>query len=135
MHYLKKVNKVILILMSLIFISSFTTETYADEIPENIQTEYLGQFKLTAYCGCRSCSGKWGTQTSSGATCQVNHTVAVDNKVIPEGTKLIINGIMYTAEDTGSGVKGNHIDIYFETHQETDNFGLQTGIDVLKVIN
>ena len=51
----------------------------------------IGNFKLTAYCPCYECSGHWGTQTSTGTTAIADHTVAVDPKVIPYGTKLFIH--------------------------------------------
>ena len=87
--------------------------------------ESIGTFKLTAYCPCTACSGPWGNNTDSGVIAQPNHTVAVDKSVITYGTKLYINGIVYTAEDCGSSVKGNIIDIFFNTHEEVDEFGLQ----------
>lgn len=52
--------------------------------------------------------------TSTGVIAQENHTIAVDPSVIPYGTKVRINGIVYTAEDCGSKVKGNAIDIFVE---------------------
>lgn len=76
----------------------------------------LGTFKITWYCPCRKCSGKWGYQTSSGARCTEGRTVAVDKRVIKEGTHLLINGHEYVAEDTGGSVKGKHIDIFNESH-------------------
>ena len=85
----------------------------------------LGLFTTTAYCSCRRCSGRWGRLTSSGAIAAAGHTVAVDPRVIPYGTRLMIDGILYTAEDEGSGVKGRHIDIYFDTHAEAAAYGLQ----------
>lgn len=85
----------------------------------------LGKFKLTAYCPCYECSEGWGHMTSSGHTARERHTIATDPRVIPEGTRVIINGQVYVAEDTGGGVKGNHIDIFFEDHQTTDDFGVR----------
>ena len=41
------------------------------------------------------------------------------------GTKLLINGKEYVAQDVGGGVKGNHIDIYFNTHSETREHGVR----------
>ena len=76
----------------------------------------LGIFKITWYCPCRKCSGKWDHQTSSGAYATEGRTVAVDKHVIKEGTHLLINGHEYIAEDTGGGVRGNHIDIFNEFH-------------------
>lgn len=89
-------------------------------------THPLGTFKLTAYCPCRSCSKNWGRLTSSGAIAAASHTVAVDPKVIPIGSKLLINGTVYTAEDIGSGVKGNHIDIFYDNHGTARQFGRRT---------
>ena len=83
----------------------------------------LGVFKTTGYCPCNSCSEGWGRHTSTGAIAAANHTIAVDPRVIPYGSKIMINGIIYTAEDRGGGVKGNHIDIFFNTHGETRAYG------------
>lgn len=86
----------------------------------------LGTFKLTAYCACSKCCGKWaGGNTASGTTPTQGRTVAVDTSVIPFGTKLVINGNTYVAEDTGSAIKGNKIDVFFNNHQEALNFGVQ----------
>lgn len=85
----------------------------------------LGTFKTTGYCPCRSCSSGWGARTSSGAIAQANHTIAVDPRIIPYGTKVMINGVVYTAEDMGSGVKGKHIDIFYNTHGEARLQGVQ----------
>ena len=76
----------------------------------------LGTFKITWYCPCRKCSGKWDHQTSSGAYATEGRTVAVDKRVIKEGTHLLINGHEYVAEDTGGGVRGHHIDIFNKSH-------------------
>ncbi len=85
----------------------------------------LGVFKTTGYCPCDSCSGGWGRLTSTGAVATAGHTIAVDPNVIPYGTKVMINGVVYTAEDRGGGVKGNHIDIFYNTHGETRAQGTQ----------
>lgn len=85
----------------------------------------LGAFRLTAYCPCRSCSGRWGRHTSSGAVASSGRTVAVDPSVIPIGSRLYINGTVYTAEDVGGGVRGRHVDIFFDTHGQTRAFGSQ----------
>ena len=85
----------------------------------------LGTFKTTAYCPCRQCSSGWGRQTSSGALATADHTVAVDRRVIPIGSRLLINGQEYVAQDIGGGVKGKHIDIYFNTHAETRQHGVR----------
>ncbi len=45
--------------------------------------------------------------------------VAVDPKVIPLGTKIEIKDMgIFIAEDTGGKIKGNRIDIYFDTKKD-----------------
>lgn len=83
----------------------------------------LGVFRTTAYCPCRKCSGGWGGRTSTGTIAAANHTISVDPRVIPYGSRIMIGGVVYTAEDCGGGVKGNHIDIFFNTHGETRSYG------------
>ena len=67
--------------------------------------------------------------TATGTFVHVG-TVAVDKSVIPLGTKLYIvtnDGVVYgtaVAEDTG--VKGNKIDLYYDTYQQCINFGRRT---------
>ena len=55
-----------------------------------------------------------------------DRTIAVDPRVIPYGSKVMIGGVIYTAEDRGGGVKGNHVDIFFDTHSQTRQHGKQT---------
>ena len=85
----------------------------------------MGEFKLTFFCPCEICSEGFGHETSSGKTARSEHTIAVDPGVIDIGSKVLINGIVYTAEDTGGGVKGDHIDIFVESHEETLKRGVQ----------
>lgn len=92
----------------------------------------MGEFKITAYCPCKSCSGEWGRQTSTGAIATEGRTVAVDPSVIPYGSTVIINGAEYVAEDCGGLIKGNKIDIYFESHKEAKQFGVQKANIFLK---
>ena len=51
------------------------------------------------------------------------HTIAADPSVIPLGTRIVIDGVVYTVEDTGKAVKGNQLDIYFDTHEEAVLYG------------
>ena len=52
--------------------------------------------------------------------------IAVDPKIIPLGTQIEIKDIgLFIAEDTGGKIKGNRIDIYFETKEEAKDFGRQ----------
>ncbi|MBQ0037823.1 MAG: 3D domain-containing protein, partial [Clostridiales bacterium] len=87
---------------------------------------YLDGVTLTAYCNCPECCGQWsGGPTYSGVMPQDGHTIAVDPDVIPLGAWVEINGIQYHAEDTGNDIKGKHIDIYFDSHEAANDFGVK----------
>lgn len=81
--------------------------------------------RITAYCPCEECSDDYGDMTSTGGRAKEGRTIAVDPKVIPYGSVVIINGHEYTAEDCGGEIKGTDIDIYFDTHSETYEWGVQ----------
>lgn len=84
-------------------------------------TTSLGVYSLTAYCNCSKCCGKWaGGATASGTTPTQGRTVACNS--LPFGTKISINGNIYTVEDTGN-MADNVIDIYFNSHSEALQFG------------
>lgn len=96
------------------------------EVEEETETnEYLGEFKLTAYCACSYCCGKSDGITASGTVATQGRTIAVDPSVIPYGTEVVINGNTYVAEDCGGAIKSNKIDIYFDSHSEALAFGVQ----------
>lgn len=82
----------------------------------------LGVFKTTGYCPCRKCCGGYKT-TSTGTIPRQNHTIAVDPRVIPYGSLVMINGNIYVAEDTG--VKNKHIDVFYSGHNIAKNHGVQ----------
>lgn len=85
----------------------------------------LGNFIITHYCPCSICCGPWRDGiTSTGATAVTNRTIAVDPIVIPYGSKVVINGQVYVAEDCGGAIKNNHIDIYVGSHAEAETKGV-----------
>lgn len=110
-------------------------ETEPETIYEKPAETYLGVFKMTAYCGCTICCGKnakrgedgeWLAITRTGVRAQKNHTISVDPKVIPLGSKVRIGDTIYTAEDTGGKwVQGQHIDIYMGDHDVAKLYGVQ----------
>lgn len=87
--------------------------------------ECIGTFTITAYCGCKKCSGGHN-KTASGTTPTEGRTIAADTSILPYGTQVVIDGIVYTVEDCGSGVNGNHIDIFFSTHEKALAYGTKT---------
>lgn len=102
------------------------TEPPVVEEPVEVVNGETMVFTATAYCNCSKCCGKWaGGNTASGTVPTAGRTIAVDTSVIPFGTKVIINGTTYIAEDTGSLIEGNRIDIFFNSHEEALQFGVQ----------
>ena len=118
-------NKLIILatLLTLLLPSSINAQTLIN----------MGTCKITYYCACPECSGPWGDLTATGTRCEEGRTVAVDPDVIAYGTKLLINGRVYTAEDCGGNVKGDHIDIYLDDHDRTEKLGVDhTNVWIVK---
>lgn len=101
----------------------------------------------TAYCKCQKCCGwerSWlfgspvyssGPQkgkpkkvgVTAGGTRAKKGTIAADLSLYPYNTIMYIPDYGYgRVEDCGSGVKGNHIELFFSSHQKALNWGKQT---------
>lgn len=108
---------------------TLTGEVVQEGVPMLLSGEHsllsLGQFRITHYCQCSICCGPWANGiTSTGVTATTNRTIAVDPTVIPYGSKVVINGQIYIAEDCGGAIKNNRIDIYMGSHAEAENSGV-----------
>ena len=79
--------------------------------------ESLGTHRITHYCNCEKCCGKWaGGKTASGTVPTRYQTVAVSTKEIPLGSTIYIEGYGFRiAEDTG--VSSGTIDVFCPDHQ------------------
>lgn len=92
----------------------------SNNVTSNSKGSYLGKYKITHYCPCSYCCG-WSTGiTASGTKATAGRTVGCNS--LPLGTKVMINGNVYTVEDTG-GMSSNVIDIFCNSHQEALNKG------------
>lgn len=84
----------------------------------------IGRFYCTSYCSCSICCGSYNDNRNGiiigarGVELIPDYSVAVDPRIIPLGTIIIIDGKEYRADDTGSAIKGNHIDFYCASHEE-----------------
>lgn len=101
--------------------------------PASCDDVFLGEYTLTAYCPCTRCCGKDDGITATGTLAAEGRTIAVDPRVIPYGSRVLLifpNGTQHTyiAEDCGSGVTGNHIDVFFSDHQAARVFGVQSAM-------
>lgn len=98
-----------------------TQETNIESDPEKI---FLGTYRISHYCPCRTCNGGY-TGTASGAPLQPGVTVAVDKRQIALGSTLYIEGYgERVAQDTGGAIKGDRIDICVGTHSEAYELGV-----------
>lgn len=93
------------------------------------------RMRATAYTAGYESTGKnpgdagYGI-TATGTVAKRNSdsysSVAVDPRVIPLGTKLYVEGYGYAiAEDTGGAIKGNKIDLFFNSCSEAYNWGVR----------
>ncbi|MPZ13565.1 MAG: hypothetical protein GEU73_03940 [Chloroflexi bacterium] len=82
--------------------------------------------KLTAYSYQLPIGGAHGSITKSGIPVRWG-IVAIDPAVIPLGSRLRIAGFdtVFLAADTGGGVRGYHVDIFFDSHAAAIQFGVQ----------
>ena len=97
---------------------------------------FLGEYTLTAYCPCTRCCGKSDGITATGTLAAEGRTIAVDPRVIPYGSHVLLiwpDGTQrtYIAEDCGSGVTGNRIDVFFTDHETARIFGVQSAMAYL----
>lgn len=99
------------------------------ELPQQFPYKYIGQFSVTHYCNCKKCTGtSTKSKTATGHIPRKGRTIAVDPKKIPLHSIVYVENIGYfVAEDVGGGVKGNHLDIYVESHDEALKLGTLQG--------
>ncbi len=114
------VNKIVQVNKKVVTSRSGINERTAN-VPSGSGTEI---YKITAYCPCTKCCGKTNGITASGARATAGVTVAASSK-FAFGTKLNINGHIYTVQDRGGAIKGNKIDIFVNSHAEALAWGVR----------
>ena len=99
---------------------------------------FAEQWRITAYCACAKCCGRWADgRTASNKAVKYGY---VANNWLPFGTKVSIEGIGdFVVEDRGAkryfGSKTNHkkaLDIYMPSHSEARKFGVKYRKVVIK---
>jgi len=78
---------------------------------------------VTAYCPCRKCCGRCADgQTASGVPARGKLIAAP--KSIPFDTRIFVPGYGVAAvQDRGKAIRGDRLDVLFETHAEAMRFG------------
>lgn len=88
----------------------------------------LDDVLVTHYDCCLECCGKTDGITASGVRATPGVTVAVDPDVIPLGADVLVDYgdseiQYYRADDVGGAVKGSHIDLCVQSHDEAVELG------------
>ncbi|MFN4241705.1 MAG: 3D domain-containing protein [Tepidisphaerales bacterium] len=86
--------------------------------------------EVTAYCACTHCCGPNAQGiTASGRPVSYNRGrfVAADTRLLPFYTKLSIPGYhggeLVPVLDRGGAIKGNKLDVYFDSHETARQWG------------
>ena len=102
-------------------------ETSNSESPVQWQTVRM---RVTAYCPCPKCCGSFsdGVTASGHKISQGDRFVAADKRY-PFGTEMIIpgykNGQAVEVLDRGGAIRGNRLDVFFNSHQEALEWGVR----------
>lgn len=114
-----------------------TTSPHSNPTKEVTLTTSEGtvKFRITCYTPY-SDGGVWGYQTSTGVRSTHLKTCAVDPRVIPLYSTILVNGLELQAVDVGGAVKGNKIDIFYdgtsaEARAWLDSFGEYHTVTIL----
>ncbi len=78
----------------------------------------LGEFEITYQCSCPACSDGLTNVEDAGIALVEGETIAADPEVIPTGTRVVIGGHCFTAEDSHKKVEGNQIVIFTNEHEK-----------------
>lgn len=153
MHYLRTCLKIIFLLLAVVLLELVVifnlrgeienhvcdtepveTSVFIPSVPEP-KLEALGEYRITAYCACEKCCGKWALNRPNGivyGAAGVELTAGVScASPLPFGTVVEIEGLgEYIVQDrTAQWVVDkygeNLIDIYFDDHEAALEFGLQ----------
>lgn len=91
---------------------------------------------VTHYCICEKCCGKSSNDpgygiTASGRYATPGVSIAVDTSIIPLGSTVMVDYgdgelVYYRADDTGSSINGNKIDVCMDSHSNALEAGVKT---------
>lgn len=92
------------------------------------------QMRVTAYCPCEKCCGQYSDGiTACGHKIRIGDAFVAADKEYPFGTEMVIagynDGQPVKVLDRGGAIVGNHIDVFFHSHQDALNWGVRN-IDV-----
>jgi 3D (Asp-Asp-Asp) domain-containing protein len=104
----------------------------ADEPSDQWQTVRM---RVTAYCACKECCGKYADGiTACGHKIRRGDAFVAADRKYSFGTEMIVpgynNGKPIKVLDRGGAIRGNKLDVFFNSHKEAMQWGVKY-IDVL----
>lgn len=109
--------------------SSFSEAVFAEEAG-GAPRWHTVHMRVTAYCPCAKCCGEWSDGiTATGHKIFQGDRFAAADRRYAFGTELVIagynNGEVVKVLDRGGAIKGDRLDVFFNTHQEALEWGVQ----------
>ena len=115
--------------------SNTETESNAEESNTERYIELPGEWesiemRVTAYCPCPRCCGEYSDGiTACGYEIQPGDTFVAADRRYPFDTEMLIPGYSNSQPvkvlDRGGAIKGNRLDVFFATHEEALQWGVQ----------
>lgn len=124
------------LIITIAFLCIISTAPADDSIDDNnVKNFQTLQMRVSAYCPCEKCCGQFADGiTANGHKIQPGDTFVAADSRYPFETELVIPGYNGSKPvkvlDRGGAIKGNKLDVFFYTHEQA----LQWGVQYLNVI-
>ena len=110
--------------------TAFEPDDLPDSPPKAKQEWVTVRMRVTSYCPCgRCCGGFSDGVTASGHNISWGDRFVAASKSIPFGTEMIIhgynNGRAVKVLDRGRVIKGNRLDVFYNTHHTAGRWGVK----------
>ncbi len=122
---------VILLTATICALSCIVSTGYASEIITKQSGEWQTiQMRVTAYCPCQKCCGKYSDGvTAAGHKIRPGDAFVAADREYSFGTEMVIagykNGQPVKVLDRGGVIRGNRLDVFFDSHQEALKWGVR----------
>jgi 3D (Asp-Asp-Asp) domain-containing protein len=102
----------------------------SEQSQKNTDEWHTVRMRVTAYCPCPKCCGQYADgMTACGHVIKAGDTFVAADKRYAFGTEMIVPGYDHGRAakvlDRGGAIKGDRIDLFFPTHQEALEWGVQ----------
>lgn len=124
-----KVCAVVFTAIVFIVLSSFVPPVFAEDTGGEPMWQTV-RMRVTAYCPCTKCCGEWSDGfTATGHKIDQGDRFAAADRRYAFGTEMVIagynDGQAVKVLDRGGAIKGDRLDVFFNTHEEALQWGVQ----------